>query len=269
MAARAPAADAPAPAAPADAASSQEQWRLYVARLACNPYAPGVAQPMAICRAWLAFVDPLQLKVFFHAPELRRSQWRPPEDWDDELATVPPLAVLRGAGGRRVYVLRDAECLLQYFVDAATGRAQWRPPDDVRAAVVEGEGADVDWDAPEEEIGAEGSRLSSMGDAATVLVKVRLHGLPWVRRKAAEKDKGPSPSMGHAGPWSIYQSLQESTLGLLYYHNPVTNETQWEVPLGLLVIDDALWGPGPARRPRADKGDAASPSAEADDDAGN
>lgn len=231
---------------PGDAIHHHNEWMLYVARLACNPYSVGVAQPMAVCRSWLAFVDPLKLKVFFHSPEHNKSQWRPPDDWDDELATVPPLAVLKGTDGRRVYVLRDSECLLQYFVDAGTGRAQWRPPDDVRAAVKEGEGAEVDWDAGSEEIGTEGARASSMGDAATVLVKVRLHGLPWIRRRPSGQADG-SPSLGHAGPWSIYQSRQEKTFGLLYYHNPFTNSTQWEVPQGLLTFDDSNWGPGPAR----------------------
>ena len=241
-----PAPDLPTNPEALEAQTQQDAWTLYVARLACNPYSPGVAQPMAVCRSWLAYVDPLQLKIFFHSDDLRRSQWRPPEEWDDELATVPPLTILKSKAGRRVYVLRDAECLLQYFVDALTGDAQWRPPDDVRDLVKDGEGADVDWDADVEEIGKEGSRLSSMGDAATVVVKIRLHGLPWVRKPLPGKLG--SASMGHAGSWSIYQSKQEATMGLLYYYNTLTSITQWEVPKEVLALDSSAWGPGPASK---------------------
>ena len=250
-------------AADAAAAAAHEALRSQVALYSSNPYARHASQPLAVCRSWLAYAHPLQLKLFYHNTVSKKSQWHPPEEWDHELSVMPPLTVLVGASGRRWFVLRDIEYLLQYFVDGVTGRSQWRPPEDIRAAVVEGEGAAVDWDAaqpsPEGEE-AEGQRESTLGNAALVIAKLRLHGMPWMR---ALTGKPAGPALGHAGPWNIYISLQPDTTGLLYYFNPATKLTQWDVPLDLLQLPDSEWGPDSLKTPRPEAAKAAAAAAAA------
>lgn len=163
----------------ADANANAEQWSLLVTLLQYNPYSPENAHPLAVCGRWQLFVDPQALAPYYFNPASGESTWTAPEQWNDELAVMPPLVVLRPAaadatgsgaatpaagssssssgvgsspvaGGRRVlsgwHVYRDPALLVQYFVWAGSGEARWRPPEDVLDQVVEGEGAMVEWD---------------------------------------------------------------------------------------------------------------------------
>jgi len=204
-----------------------------------NPYFPERPQPIAVCRGTRLFVDPLSLDAFFVGPG-EKATWGAPPDWDDSLAVVPPLALLRAAPGRPAaaaaawFAFRHPEWGVQYFVCAATGAAQWRPPAAVADQVVEGPGAAADWAANDDPLGAARSaaasikeraraagpalfapsapsalvRRNSLGDTAALLVKARLAALgPQGPGGATENERGDggARTLAVVGAWAICQ----------------------------------------------------------------
>ena len=66
--------------------------------LSFNPYKPSKSHPLAICGDVSLYLDPELLRPYYCMEGSGASSWDPPPElWDDELAFVPPLAILSAA----------------------------------------------------------------------------------------------------------------------------------------------------------------------------
>jgi hypothetical protein len=233
-------------------------------RLVFNPYAPEDPSPLACCGSTLMYVDPESFAPYYYEPRTDESLWEKPPAWSDDLAVVVPLAVLVGvprpAGPdgvvpppRKWCVYKDPKYWLQYFVNCATGESLWLPPSDICDQVMVGPGAEVAWSEEEgqEEAPAlpqppaspapaaqpSSRRRSSLGDAATMLVKARVAAMVPLGSVAP-----PGPGLAFVRGWMV---LLDKTTGVIYYALSDamggTLGVQWDVPADVLAAAEDEW----------------------------
>ncbi|CAE7831870.1 unnamed protein product, partial [Symbiodinium sp. KB8] len=239
----------------------------FLSKLMSNPYDPEQPHPLSSFGLWSVYVDHESMSMYYCNDETGETSWDPPEDWDEKLASIPPLAILTedpddpDEAAFLKLVSKDADGGEGRPICVATAREPETPGGTARSGGAPSE--------PSEPSGPDPSKVwfvyrdieslmqyfvnSKTGESrweppAAIADKVvqdesaTIQPGEWEKYLSSDSD-AKDDVVARVNGWEVYQDRKS---GRWYYFNPDSGETCWDAPPAVMAAAPEDWEAGGA-----------------------